>query len=382
MIGIYIHIPFCKKRCIYCGFYSTVQLSSKDRYVDDVCLELKNYSTKVGEEVGTIYIGGGTPSQLSLVNLKTIRDHIYANFKVSEDVEMTIEGNPDDLTYDFLKGLKQIGFNRLSMGVQSFDDKRLQFLHRRHSASQALEAVSNAKKAGFENISIDLMFGFPNQTLSEWKQDVQMALALDIQHLSAYSLMYEDGTLLASMLDRGEITEISDELASNMYEYLIDSASQAGFEHYELSNWSKPLFQSRHNSSYWTGVPYLGVGAAAHSFDGKNRWSNPESINEYMEGIEKGKLNIEYESLDKNQSYDEFIMTGLRTSAGVSLAKLRKEFGDEYYEYCLKNADSHIKGGRLQICDSQNSGIGDKVLKLTRNGLFVSNDVMSDLMFV
>lgn len=373
MAGIYVHFPFCKSRCIYCGFYSTTHVDRVEEYVDALCEELKNTSWKE-KDISTIYFGGGTPSQLPVSLLSKVKDAILYIYKVSDDAEITVEANPDDMTPLYASLLHEAGFNRVSMGVQSFDEDRLRFIRRRHSASQAEQAVLNAKSAGFNNISIDLMFGFPGQTLDDWKRDVDKALTLDVQHLSAYSLMYEEGTGLFKLLEKREIDEVSDELSLQMYDYLMDAMKSAGFEHYEISNWAKPGFRSRHNSSYWQGIPYLGLGAAAHSYDGIQRWSNPMSLDEYIKGVKTDTLEREMESLDEDEKYDEFVMTGLRTCDGVNLDQLRLLFGDDYYDYCMKNALSHINDGRL---------IQEKnVLRLSRKGIFVSNDVMSDLMKV
>lgn len=374
MAGIYIHVPFCKSRCIYCGFFSAVSLERRDEYVEKVCRELefrKDYLK--GEDIKTIYFGGGTPSQLSTAQLKKILDAVLYIYNVREGAEITLEGNPDDLTLDFLHEVRLLGFNRLSMGVQTFDDERLKFLHRRHSAEQALVAVENARKAGFENMSIDLMFGFPNQTLDEWKQDVSKAVNLGVEHISAYSLMYEDGTQLASKLDKGEIAEVDDELSLRMYQHLVEALRKAGYEHYEISNFAKPSYRSRHNSSYWHGVPYLGVGAGAHSFDGVSRQYNVDSLKGYLPGEEQIR-----EELTESEKYNEYIFTGLRTCDGVALDELLSKLGKVYYDYCILNAEKHILSGKL-ILDSNGNG---KILRLSSTGIFVSNDIMSDLMYV
>ena len=370
MAGIYLHIPFCKSRCIYCGFYSTTSLCERGRYVDALCGELlcrKDYLR--GEAVETIYFGGGTPSQLAVGDVEKLLRHIYNIYNVCDGAEITIEGNPDDLTPDYLKALHAIGVNRLSIGVQTFSDVRLRFLNRRHSAGQAVLAVENARRAGFPNISIDLMFGFPSQTMGEWESDVRQALSLGVQHLSAYSLMYEEGTKLGRMLDAGDVEEIDDEVSLRMYEHLMDATAEAGFEHYEISNFALPGMQSRHNSSYWHGIPYLGVGAGAHSYDGRDRCFNPDSLAAYLSGASPV-----VERIAENERYDEFVFTGLRTSSGINLDELEERFGGTYKDYCLANASSHISAGRLLRLGN--------VLKLSRRGLFVSNDVMSDLMWV
>lgn len=370
MAGIYLHIPFCKSRCIYCGFFSTTSLQRRHDYVDAVVEELhQRRSFLANQPIDTIYFGGGTPSQLPPDELKRMMDALLYIYNVREGAEVTLEGNPDDLTPDFLRCLRQMGVNRLSMGVQSFDDTRLRFLHRRHTAAQAIQAVRNAQEAGFTNISIDLMFGFPSQTLDQWKQDVQMALSLQVQHLSAYSLMYEEGTLLEQMLASGEIEEVDDEVSLQMYEYLMDALEGAGYEHYELSNFALPGMQSRHNSSYWHGIPYLGVGAGAHSYDGHDRYFHPDSLEHYMSDV----LALETEHLNEHERYDEFVFTALRTSEGLHLLELEQLFGILYKEYCLHNAQQHLKAGLLSLT-------GD-TLRLTRRGLFISNEVMSDLMW-
>lgn len=370
MAGIYIHIPFCKSRCIYCGFFSTTSLGERTRYVERLLNELSERRDFLsGEPIDTIYFGGGTPSQLPVADVERILAHIYYIYNVRANAEVTLEGNPDDLTPDFMRCLRQMGINRLSMGVQSFDDDRLRFLRRRHTASQALRAVADAQDAGFDNISIDLMFGFPGQTLDEWKSDVHTALSLGVQHLSAYSLMYEEGTPLTQMLERGQFQEIDDELSRQMYEHLHDAAVDAGFQHYEISNFALPGHVSRHNSGYWHGVPYLGVGAGAHSYDGHNRYYHTDSLSEYLNDASLVK-----EELTDDERYDEFVFTGLRTDDGIRTDELARRFGEARLQYCLKNARPHLAEGLLVLQ-------GDS-LRLSRKGLFVSNDVMSDLMWI
>lgn len=375
MAGLYIHIPFCKSRCAYCGFFSTVSLGKRKEYVDCVCKELTLRNSYLGDEaISTIYFGGGTPSQLDASHIKDILLHIYNIYNVREKTEITLECNPDDITPDFLSAIRSCGINRISMGTQTFNDARLKFLHRRHTASQAIGAVNMAKSAGFDNISIDLMFGFPNQTLEEWKHDVNTALTLGVQHLSAYSLMYEEGTALTRMLERGDFTEIDEELSLQMYEYLLDATKSAGFEHYEISNFAMPGHRSRHNSSYWQGIPYLGIGAGAHSYDGSSRQYNPDNLESYMAAISKGEIPSEKEDLNEDERYNEFVFTSLRTCEGIHLPTLSLRFGNERKDYLMRNAKPHILQGRL----IQN----DEFLRLSRCGLFISNDIMSDLMEV
>ena len=252
--------------------------------------------------------------------------------------------------------------------MQTFSDVRLQFLHRRHTAEQAVRAIQDARQAGFENLSVDLMFGFPGQTLTEWTRDVERALSLRVPHLSAYSLMYEEGTCLNRMLERGDIVELDEEVALEMYESLIDMLEGAGYRHYELSNFALPGWESRHNSSYWHGIPYLGVGAGAHSYDGVNRYFHADSLDEYLSGTPCVR-----EELSEEERYNEYVFTGLRTAEGIQLSDLERKFGSRMKDFCLCNAKRHIDDGRLCFQDEN--------LRLSRKGLFVSNDVMSDLMW-
>lgn len=374
MAGIYIHVPFCRSRCVYCGFFSTTQLDRSNDYVAAVARELSMRRDYLGDEpVETVYFGGGTPSQLSLAQLETMMSSIYKyNVRAKE---LTIECNPDDIAgnHAYLDGLLRLGFNRISMGVQTFSDQRLVFLHRRHSACQAVQAVEDARRAGFHNISIDLMFGFPGQSLEEWQADVDRAISLAVQHISAYSLMYEEGTVLERMLSRGDVEEISDEMSLSMYEYLCEALERSGFEHYEISNFAQSGCRSKHNSSYWKGIKYLGAGAGAHSYNGMTRQYNCESVSDYVDAIGRGTLPFEVEQLSPNERYDEFVFTALRTSDGLCLDALQQQFGVKYKDYFMQNLRRHIENGVVE----QENGI----VRLTRKGLFVSNDVMSDLMW-
>lgn len=374
MIGIYIHIPFCRSRCIYCGFYSTTSLELRQRYVETVVKEIGIRSQETG--VRSIYLGGGTPSQLTIPQLQQIFDAIYIYNKVEKDAEVTIEVNPDDVTETFAEGLATLPVNRVSMGAQTFDDVRLKFLHRRHTSSQVRKAVSLLRSAGISNISVDLMYGFPNETISDWEGDIDAAIALDVEHLSAYCLTIEEGTELWRWLSQKKgnpSCEIlpDEELERAMYEMLIDKSEAAGFEHYEISNFAKPGFYSRHNSSYWDGTPYLGIGAAAHSYDGNARSWNIADIHQYIEGMEDGKRIFESETLDADTRYNDMVTVALRTRDGLDLKRL----SEDYRDYCLRNAQRFLDDGQLQVTQAQ-------TLTLTRKGLFVSDMIMSELMKV
>lgn len=363
MAGIYVHIPFCKTRCIYCGFYSTTHNEMQEKYVDNVINEYLQRRDFLTEPVETIYIGGGTPSQLSPENLQKLIRGIwpkncsstpYYNIK-----ELTVECNPDDVTPELASTLVELGVNRVSMGVQSFSDTRLRFIRRRHSASQARNAVNILRNAGIQNISIDLMFGFPDETINDWDYDISEAIRLGVEHISAYSLMYEEGTPLYAMLERGEISEIDEELSRRMYYHLIDRLEKAGYEHYEISNFARPGFRSLHNSSYWHDIPYLGLGAGAHSY---NRFTRSYNTNE-LSGWHQ-----EVEELDEATKYNDLITTALRTKEGI---EIKSGF---YYDYMIKNSTPLINKGLLAIANNH--------LHLTREGLYVSDDVMSELVFV
>ena len=380
MAGIYIHIPFCKSRCIYCGFYSTTSLELRQRYVEAICREMEIRNER-SEIIDTVYLGGGTPSQLTIEQLRQLFIYINKVYPLTPNIspltpEITIEVNPDDVTIEFAVALKQLPINRVSMGIQTFNDQRLQFLHRRHTAQQAITAIDTLRQAGFQNISIDLMYGFPDETLSDWEADIDAALALKVEHLSAYCLMIEEGTPLRQWITNNGQWIMDEELERTMYEMLIDKLTAAGYEHYEISNFARKGFRSRHNSSYWNGTPYIGLGAAAHSYDGRSRSWNVADINAYIKGIEQGKRIFEEELLDDDTRYNDTITVALRTKEGIDLSLLSKK----YQDYCMKNARRYLNDGLLEL-----SAVGDSqspTLHLTRRGLFVSDMVMSDLMMV
>ena len=383
MAGLYIHIPFCASRCIYCGFYSTTAVASQDRYTDALCREMqmqKDYLLKALDatphmELSTVYLGGGTPSQLSGENLEKLFDTIYnkvylAQLPVSATAEVTIECNPDDITPQFASILSSLPVNRVSMGVQTFSDERLKFLRRRHSAREVDQAIGRLRQAGIGNISIDLMFGFPQETMADWRIDLQQALSLEVEHISAYSLMYEEGTVLYRLQQEKKVRETDEETSLEMYNLLIDELTAHGFEHYEISNFARPGFRSRHNSSYWQAVSYLGLGASAHSYNGYSRQWNVADIRQYIEAIERGVLPAEIETLDADTRYNDRIATALRTREGIDLSVLEKP----YQTYLEELATPHIRRGHLVLKDG--------CLALSRSGIFISDSIMADLMKV
>lgn len=375
MAGLYIHIPFCKRRCIYCDFFSTTCNEKKADYVHALCQELelrKDYLE--GKEVETIYLGGGTPSQLSFEELESIFSAIYHIYKVKEDAEITLEANPDDLTPEYICQLRQLPVNRLSMGIQTFHEDTLKLLNRRHTAQQAIEAYHRCREAGFQNISIDLMYGLPGETPEQWEEDLQQAIDLHPEHISAYHLIYEEGTALWKLREQHQVEEADENLSLHFFSTLIDALTEAGYEHYEISNFCLPGFHSRHNSSYWTGKKYLGCGPSAHSYNGTSRQWNIASLDQYMENIRNGKPCFEVEELDTYTRYNDFIITRIRTHWGLPLSQLQAEFSETLYRYCLRMARPHIEQGTMEIQDN--------TLRLTRQGIFISDGIMSDLLWV
>ena len=370
MQGLYIHIPFCKSRCIYCGFFSTTMLDLRQQYVDALCQEMK-MRCQGAENISTIYLGGGTPSQLTTDQLRQILHRAYIYNKVEKDAEVTIEVNPDDVTERFANDLTQLPVNRISMGVQTFDDKRLRFLHRRHTAEQVTTAVDRLRAAGIKNISIDLMYGFPGETIADCEADIAKALSLQVEHISTYCLIIEEDTQLQQMLQQGNITETEEELERQMYETIINRLEDGGYEQYELSNFARPGFHSRHNSSYWDGTPYIGIGAAAHSYDIESRSWNIADIKQYIQGMANSQRIYEEERLDSDTRYNDAITVALRTSRGLDLQAL----SPKHRTYCLENAQRYLDDGLLERTQ-------DNHLRLTRRGLFVSDMIMSNLIYL
>lgn len=382
MTGLYIHIPFCESRCIYCGFYSTTSLKLRDDYVDALCkeMEMRPFSpTPHGKDkLSTIYLGGGTPSQLTgqqLIRLFSSIEKVYGKIaKLDNPMEITMECNPDDVTDDFCETLRQLPINRISMGAQTFDDSRLRFLHRRHKAKDVTNAIKRLRNIGIQNISIDLMFGFPNETLDNWQRDIQQAIDTGVEHISAYSLMYEEGTTLYKLRELNKCQEIEEELSRKMHDTLIDQLTKAGFEHYEISNFARPGYRSRHNSSYWHEIPYIGVGAAAHSYQDNTRSWNIADIKQYIKSIQQGILPSESEFLDINTKYNDLITTALRTSDGIDLARMKQKYGTQLFHRLKKDAEIEIARGFMKIENGH--------LSLTREGLYISDDIMSNFMIV
>jgi oxygen-independent coproporphyrinogen-3 oxidase len=343
----------------------------RQRYVDAVISEAKVRTTD--DAIETVYLGGGTPSQLTIPQLQQLFDGLYNIYKVAADAEVTLECNPDDVTPDFAEALKTLPVNRVSMGTQTFDNTRLRFLHRRHTSAQVSQAVERLRNAGISNISIDLMYGFPEETLDDWQHDIDAALALSVNHISAYCLMIEEGTALyQQMTSKGteDLDHRNEELEREMYYLLIDRLEAAGYEHYELSNFARPGLRSRHNNSYWTDVPYIGLGATAHSYDGQQRRWNADDLAIYIRGIENGHPESESEPIDATTRYNDRVMLSLRTCEGLDLTTL----SPQDTAYLLPLAKRYLDDGLLTVSGNH--------LSLSRQGLFVSDMIMADLMRV
>ena len=363
MAGIYIHIPFCKTRCIYCDFYSTTRSELKSQYIRALCRELTERKEYLkGEAVETIYFGGGTPSQLSENDFKEVFKTIEQVYGTRKATEITLEANPDDLTEEYTQMLRTLPFNRISMGIQTFDDATLRLLNRRHNAAQAIEAVQRCRQAGFQNISIDLIYGLPRETDQRWAQDLQQAVSLNVEHISAYHLIYEEDTPLYKMLQQHSVSQVDEDSSLNFFSTLIDTLSAAGYEHYEISNFCKPGMYSRHNTSYWQGVPYLGCGPSAHSFDRDSREWNVASLNQYLSSVEQGQRQHETEQLDTQTRYNEYIITGLRTIWGISTEELKSKFGDRLWKYCLEQANQR---GYFRLRRYHERPLGNRIVTYT-----------------
>ena len=370
-----LRLLFYKRRCIYCDFFSTTENDKKNTYVQALSKELelrKDYLD--GEIIDTIYFGGGTPSQLEEKDFIQLFETIYKIYTVNPEAEITIEANPDDLTPEYIAMLRTLPFNRLSMGIQTFKEDTLRLLHRRHTAAQAQQAYQHCREAGFQNISIDLMYGLPGETLEDWQKDLQTAIQMHPEHISAYHLIYEEGTPLWNLKEAHQVEETDEDLSVSLFKELIHTLKSNGYEHYEISNFCRPGFHSRHNSSYWTGKKYLGCGPSAHSYDGTSRQWNVASLSQYIQGIQKGTPYQEKEELDLYTRYNDFIITRLRTAYGIPTHILKEIFGETLFDYCMRMASPHLKQGFLTL--------DNHVMKLTEKGIFISDGIMSDLLWV
>lgn len=375
MAGIYIHVPFCKKKCLYCDFYSVGTSNKISQYPIFIEKELalrKDFI--VNEPIDTIYFGGGTPSLLQPDQIAQILNCIAKTFNVTTDSEITIEANPDDISKELLLGYRFVGINRISLGVQSFIDSELTFLGRRHDAFAAEQSVNLALYNGFDNISIDLIYGIPNSSLQSWEDNLKKAFSLNIKHLSCYHLTYENGTPLTRKLQEKKIQEVDDSISVQQFYRLHELAGLHGFIHYEVSNLAKEGFYSRHNTAYWKGIHYLGLGPAAHSYNGLHREWSPSSYSEWEMGINSQNPGIQSENIDQQAHFNEILLTHLRTVWGIDLSKLKDEFGGRMVEQLLLNAEQHLKAKRLMIQEDH--------LVIPPASFFISDGIIGDLFLV
>lgn len=373
MAGIYIHIPFCKQKCSYCDFYTVVAPTLINNFVESLLAEIrlrKNYLDGAG--ISTIYFGGGTPSILNETHFQLIFNQLYYCFKIDINAEITIETNPDDLSVEYLRMLQSLPFNRISIGIQSFNNEELKNINRRHTSEQAIKAVKNSANEGFSNISIDLIYGLPNQSLENWKFNIEKCIELDVNHVSVYGLTYEPGTPLFMQKNKGLINPTNDEVMIEMHKLMMHKMRDFGYEYYEISNYAKPGYRSKHNSSYWKFIPYLGLGPSAHSFDGKSRQWNISSIKKYCDNITQNKPFYEQEFLSLQEMYNDYIIVSLRTCDGINLTELLNRFGSEYLEFFNKISGKYLNE---KFVENFNSNI-----RLTENGIFLSDQIIMNLM--
>lgn len=362
MAGIYIHIPFCKSRCKYCDFFSTTHLEKQAQYVQALLMEIQDRLSIPNNQypISTIYIGGGTPSTLQVEHLRAIVEAIRREAK-GESQEITLEANPGDITLAKAQAWQAMGINRLSIGIQSFEDELLQLIGRRHNAEQARQAVAIAQAAGFDNISIDLMYALPSQTMQQWQHDVAQALQLNVQHISTYGLIYEEGTALTTLLDHGIVEAVDEETEMQMYDYLVEQLTANGYIHYEVSNFALPNCESKHNSSYWNDTLYIGLGAGAHSYNGQQRQWNISDLDTYIQQANAHQLQPQIEQLTDEQRHIERIMLGLRTRHGVAANEIP-----------MHKAQGYINRGLL-------SAQGNRIVATTQ-GYHILNTIIEDLL--
>ena len=386
MSGIYIHIPFCKQACHYCDFHFSTSLKKKDELINALVKELMLRKDEFkNQTVKTIYFGGGTPSLLTIDELRFLIDEVYKNYDVADNPEITLEANPDDLILNELspraqsRGLTSssifedylnVGINRLSIGIQSFFEADLKLMNRAHNAKEAKQCLEEATKH-FQNISVDLIYGIPGLSNERWIENIETVLSYNIPHISSYALTVEPKTALETFIKKGVIKNVDDDLAQEQFHILIEKLEAAGFVHYELSNFGKPEYFSKNNSAYWLGKPYLGIGPSAHSFNGNERGWNVGNNSKYIKSLEQNIVPIETETLSITDKYNEYVMTGLRTVWGVSLEKVEQDFGQQYKNYLLEHSQKHINEHLLYLDNNK--------LLVTKKGKFLSDGIASDL---
>jgi oxygen-independent coproporphyrinogen-3 oxidase len=375
MAGIYIHIPFCRKLCHYCNFHRSTLTKNINAFLNALVKEIEIRKNYLGDElIETIYFGGGTPSILDIPEINLIISTIHNNFKLNDNPEITLEANPDDLNRDYLQGLiNNTPVNRLSIGVQSFYDGDLKLMNRRHSSLQAEESVKNARETGFSNISIDLIYGLPEMNTDKWITNLKKSFSLDVQHISAYHLTFEPGTLFYRFLSEGILAQPTEDESFNQFQVLTRLAQKNKFIHYEISNFAKEGYFSVHNTNYWRQKKYLGIGPSAHSYNYNSRQWNIADNKKYVEGINRGTPFTEIETLDTTTKFNDYLLTSLRTMWGVDLHYIKKSFGLKYLNYIYVKSKKFIDAGNI---------VKDKtILKLTNRGIFIADYIITELMF-
>lgn len=383
MAAIYIHIPFCKQACFYCDFHFSTSLKKKDELIQALVKELELRKDELkSQPIETIYFGGGTPSLLTISELRLLIDTVYENYTVVENPEITLEANPDDLTTKRLIDLSNSPINRLSIGIQSFFDEDLKQMNRAHSSKEAKACLQEATRY-FDNITIDLIYGIPNMSLEKWNENLQTAFNFGVNHISSYALTVEPKTALDAFIKKGTYPPIDEDLALQHFNHLVKKTNEQGFVHYEISNFGKPNYFSKHNTSYWQGKPYLGIGPSAHSFVNNQRSWNVANNSKYIKSIQQNQLPITVETLSKKDLFNEYIMTGLRTIWGVSLHKVECDFGEEYLQCLKKNSEKFINQGLLVT----SSGFDEhqnciEKLKTTQKGKFLVDGIASELFII
>jgi oxygen-independent coproporphyrinogen III oxidase len=373
MAGIYLHLPFCRKLCFYCDFYHVISAGDNSHFIEALLKEASlRQGYLSGESISTIYLGGGTPSLFSPAELSDVLTKLSEIFTIESSCEITVELNPDDVDTDYAKALKDTAVNRLSLGVQSWKDTGLKALNRRHDSAQAVRALEALLKAGFDNVTIDLIYGIPGMSLSEWDSNITFSLSFGIKHLSAYHLTFEPGTVFGKMLEKGLISEIDEEDSASQFNLLLEKTGSAGFIQYEISNFGLPGYFSIHNSNYWKQVQYLGLGPSAHSYNGYSRQWNTRDLKKYIQSVNGGSPLFESEELNVRKRFNEYIMTSLRTMWGIDLEYVEHKFEKEGYDYIV-NMSGKFKEYGLMRQDKKN-------LVLTNQGKLISDNIISDFM--
>ena len=374
MAGIYLHIPFCRKACHYCNFHFSTSLGKAEAMVTSILKEISLRSSESRDEVQTIYFGGGTPSILEPGTINKMLQAINAHYAVSNNAEITLEANPDDITATKAKAWKQMGINRFSIGVQSFADENLQWMNRAHDASQSIQCIQTIREAGFDNFSIDLIYGTPGQTQEGWIKDLEKAIEMKIPHLSCYALTVEEGTALHHMIGSGKKEKISADEQAERFEALVQLSALAGYSHYEISNLALPGKESKHNSAYWEGKPYLGFGPSAHSFSGTKRsWNIADNL-KYIQSIEAGILPSEEETLREIDQLNEYIMTSLRSINGMQKEIIIARWGNDKLQIISTEIDQFIQSGKIMA--TENAWV------LSGQGRFFADGIASSLFFL